>query len=117
MPDTLLVDTNFWDLLVDARGDIALASEPYALAQDAASAVKTFAGELWYDTVPGVPYFDAVLGHYPPLNLIKFYLRREALRTPNLVNAQAFLSDYRDRHLTGQLQVTDRSGNITVIGF
>jgi hypothetical protein len=38
--------------VLDAEGNIAVASEPYSLAQDAASAIKTFAGEVFWDT-PG----------------------------------------------------------------
>ena len=39
---TLLLDQTEWDLVLDASGNIALASPPYALAQDVASAVRTF---------------------------------------------------------------------------
>ncbi len=42
MPKTLLLDTDEWDLVLDANGDIALADEPYAISQDVASAIRTF---------------------------------------------------------------------------
>ena len=54
---TLLLDQTTWDLTLDANNNIALAAEPYAFAQDAASAIRLFQGELWYDTTRGVPYF------------------------------------------------------------
>jgi len=57
--DTLLLDLDNWDLTVDAAGNWAVASPPYAIAQDVASAIKTFQlqagpndpvlGECWYD--------------------------------------------------------------------
>lgn len=34
MASTLLLDTLAWDLAVDAAGNIAVATEPYSLAQD-----------------------------------------------------------------------------------
>ena len=43
---TLLLTTDAWDLTVDVSGNIAVADEPLALAQDAASAIRLFAGEL-----------------------------------------------------------------------
>ncbi|AJJ19826.1 hypothetical protein [Yersinia intermedia] len=56
MQNTLLLDRTAWDLVLDANGDIAMASLPYSIAQDVASAIKTFIGECWYDTSQGVPY-------------------------------------------------------------
>lgn len=62
MPDT-------WDLMLDVNGNIALAKEPYARAQDIASAVRLFDGELWYDASKGVLHFDEALGRVPSLAL------------------------------------------------
>ena len=64
---TLLLDVESWDVILDAASNIAIASEPYAVAQDVASAIKLFAGELWYDTTKGVPYFASILGKSPPV--------------------------------------------------
>jgi hypothetical protein len=69
--DTLALDRTTWDLFLDARGDIAVASNPYSLAQDAASAIRLFSGELYYDTTQGVPYFGQILGQMPPLEFMK----------------------------------------------
>ena len=38
MANTLLLDRTVWDLLLDGSGNIAIATEPYATAQDVASA-------------------------------------------------------------------------------
>ena len=40
---TLLLDPDTWDLTVDNNGNIAVAAPPYAVAQDVASAIRTFA--------------------------------------------------------------------------
>jgi hypothetical protein len=60
---SLLLSRPAWDLVLDASGNIAVASAPYAIAQDAASAIRLFAGEHWYDTAQGIPCFSQVLGH------------------------------------------------------
>ena len=65
--NTLLLDRATWDLCLDAAGNIATASEPYALAQDASSAIRLFVSEAWYDTTQGIPYFTNILGQAPPI--------------------------------------------------
>lgn len=107
---TLLLDTQYWDLLLDAKGNIALAEEPYAIAQDVASAVRLFKGELWYDTSKGIPYFEQVLGYLPPVSLLRSMLTDTALAVPNVVSAQVMLEPLIDRTLAGQIQFTDNTG-------
>jgi hypothetical protein len=114
---TLLLDTVTWDLAVDTAGNIALASEPYALAQDAASAIKLFEGELYFDTTKGIPYFAQVLGQAPPVSLMKAYFIRAALTVPGVVSAVAFIASWVDRVVTGQVQVRDANGNTSAAGF
>ena len=60
--NTLYLDPQSWDLVLDTAGNIALAKDPYAKAQDVASACRLFAGELYYDTEKGIPYFEETLG-------------------------------------------------------
>lgn len=117
MGSTLLLDTVAWDLLVDANGNIAVAQEPYALAQDAASAIRTFLGEVWYDTSQGVPYFQNTLGKTPPLSLLKSQLVAAALTVPGVVKAQCFIQSIVKRDVRGQVQVTDAAGNVTAAAF
>lgn len=106
---TLLLDRN-WNPVVDSAGNIAVASEPYALAQDAASEAKLFQGEAYYETTRGVPYWQRFLGMRPPVALIKAKLVAAALRVPGVVAARVFITSLTDRLVKGQLQVTDRDG-------
>lgn len=115
--DTLLLDQNLWDLCKTAGGDIAVASQPYAIAQDVASALRLFLGELWYDTLPGVPYFEEILGQNPPKALIKARLVAAARRVPQVVSAECFLFALKDRTLTGQVRVTFTDEASATIGF
>jgi hypothetical protein len=117
MADTLLLDRSTWDLVLDVGDNIAVASAPYALAQDAASAIKLFQGELWYDTSQGVPYWAQILGQAPNYALIKAKLVTAALTVPGIIAARVFISGFINRRLMGQVQVTDRNGIITAATF
>lgn len=116
--DTLFLTPGEWDLTLDANGNIALASNPYALAQDAASACRTFLGEIYYQTNAGIPYWQQILGHLPTLQYVKSQLVAAAMTVPEVVSAQAFITGITaDRQLQGQIQVTDASGITTAASF
>jgi hypothetical protein len=117
MASTLLLDQSGWDLALDISGNIAVATEPYAQAQDAASSMRTFAGEVYYDRNRGVPYWEQILGHYPPISLMKTYLEGAALLVPGVVQARAFFTGFADRRATGQVQIKDASGQVSAAGF
>lgn len=114
MATTLLLDRDAWDLAIDAAGNIALASEPYSQAQDAASAVRVFLGEAYYNTDLGVPYFSDVLGRYQPTQILRARAQEAALTVPGVSDATAILITGRDRTLTGQIQISTDSGVQTI---
>lgn len=115
--DTLLLAQDTWDLVLDASGNIAKASEPYAIAQDVASAVRLFAGELWYDQAQGIPYFENILGQRPPLQYIKSQVENAALTVPEVVQARCLFADFRGRALSGQIQIIDTTGATNNVQF
>ena len=115
--DTLLLNPKTWDLVPDAAGNIALAANPYALAQDAASAIKLFKGEYWYDISLGIPYWGQILGQQPPIQLVKSQSIKAALTVPDVVAAQCFIKSVDNRQVSGQVQVTDVQGRIAIAGF
>jgi hypothetical protein len=115
--DTLLLDRTVWDLVTDASGNIACATEPYSIAQDVASAVKLFKAELWYDTSKGIPYFEQVLGQRPPLQFIKAQIEAAALTVPDVVQARCMIAAFSGRQLTGQIQVVDQTGKTHNVQF
>lgn len=117
MSTTLLLDRTTWDLTLDISGNLALASEPYSQAQDAASAIKTFQGEVWTDVRIGVPYFALILGHLPPLTLIKTLFVGAALTVPGVVAAQVFITALVGRQLSGQVQITTDDGQTSTASF
>jgi len=117
MSSTLLLDTATWDLAVDTAGNIAVASEPYALAQDAASAIRTFAGEVFYNTSIGIPYFSQILGYAPPISLMKAYFNEAALTVPGVATSQCFITSWDNRVVTGQVQITAEDGTVSAASF
>lgn len=110
--NTLLLDVSRWDIVLDSAGNIALAKPPYALAQDVASAIKTFLGEVWYDTSLGVDYFGQVLGKTPPLAILQALLVKAALTVPGVVSAQAVINSFNKttRNVSGQVFFVDTNG-------
>lgn len=113
MAATLLLDTSTWDLTLDANGDIALAAEPYALAQDAASAIMTFLGECYWNTTIGVPWLTQILGKAPSLALLKAQLVAAAETVADVASAAVYISSFSNRAITGQVQVTSSSSGQT----
>lgn len=103
----------YWDLYLDANNNIAVNTDGQALAQDAASAIKTFQGEVYYDTTLGIPYWSTILGKLPPLALIKSLFINAALAVPGVVSARCFMTSFTGRTFSGQVQVTDKNGNTT----
>jgi identified by metaGeneAnnotator len=105
--NTLYLDQESWDLTLDTAGNIALAKDPYAKAQDVASACRLFAGELYYDTEKGIPYFEEMLGKKQSFALYRHRLVQAALSVPGVVAADV-AAELRDgRVLSGSLQFTD----------
>lgn len=124
--DTLLLDRTAWDLVLDSARNIARATEPYSLAQDAASAIKTFSdggpngvGECYWDTTLGVPYFTVIF-RGPPASIsqIKQLFVTAALTVPDVASAQCFITQASGRALVGQIQVKSKStGQTSVAAF
>ena len=117
MANTLILDISGWDLLIDASGNIAMASQPYSQAQDAASAIRTFRGESWYNVLLGVPYWDQILGKAPPLSLIKAYIVEQALTVPGVASAVCYINSFVNRRIGGQVQLVNQVGQTISTGF
>jgi hypothetical protein len=118
--NTLLLDLDSWDLTV-VNGNIALATGKYAIAQDVASACRTFRDEVWYDLSQGIPYLlrgtnvsgAEILGQNPPVQYIKYQLVTTGETVPDVTSITCYLTgpDKATRQLGGQLQIFDDLGN------
>jgi hypothetical protein len=117
--NTLLLDVGLWDLTLDAFGNIALAAEPYALAQDVASACRTVLGEVYYDTTLGVDYFGKIFGLTPPTAVFQEMFVAAALTVPDVVSATCIIESYsaQTREATGQVLFTDVNHQTQTVGL
>jgi hypothetical protein len=124
--DTLLLDLTTHDLVLDASNNIAVATGPYALAQDAASAIMTYGdggpngiGECFWDTSLGVLYLTVIFRGPPPsISTIKQMFINAAMTVPDVASAQVFILAASNRALIGQVQVTSAStGQVSAAQF
>ena len=110
MKNTLLLDSQAWDLVLDAGGNIAMASPPYSLAQDVASAVRLFLSELYYDSSKGVPYDNGILGELPPASVLCGWIEQAALTVSGVITARCIVQSFAGREVRGELQFIDETG-------
>lgn len=123
--DTLLLAVDTWDLCLDASGNLAIASAPYALAQDVSTAIRTFLGEVWYDDTLGIPWDTQILNK--PLNVTTFsaLMVQAALGAApstadvHVVKATCIIDsfDRATRVVTGQVQFTDNNGKVGTVSI
>jgi len=117
MPKTLLLDCDVWDLVLDAAGDMACATEPYAIAQNVASAIRTFTGDCWYDQKKGMPYWQQILGRYPPMAVVRDRIVAEATKEQGVAQVQVQRLSATGRTLTGDVLVIDENGQKSGVTF
>lgn len=99
-----------WDLMLDGNGNIAVATGPNAIAQDVASAISTFLGEVYYDTTLGLPWLSQVFGQAYSPSLITALLVQAALTVPGGVQAEVVGLALVNRKVTGTVNVIDTTG-------
>jgi hypothetical protein len=113
---TWLLDWDTGDLCLDAQGNIAVATAPYSIAQDVATALSTFLGECWYDNSLGVPYWQGILGKRPPASYLVAQFEAQALLVPDVATAQASIGGINaQRGLISQIVVTSTDGNTIIL--
>lgn len=117
MTKSILLDTVAWDWVLDASGNIAACTEPYSLAQDVACALRTFFGEVYYDTSLGVPYYQSILGQFNPYSVVEQIITTQALTVVGVVEAKCLIIEVIDRKVSGQVQITATNGEIINASF
>ncbi len=115
--NTLLLDTQAWDLVLDSNGNIALAAPPYSTAQDVASAIRLFLGELWYDTKQGVPYWQQLLGANPTNSQVASAFNAAALTVPGVVSASTVITSFAQGAVIGQVQFSMSDGTTNTVNL
>lgn len=117
MSKTLLLDTDRWDCVLDAAGNIAVATAPYQYAQDVACAIKLFLGELYYQQDEGVPYLTEVMGQSPPIGYFQALLEQAAKTVADVDTATCVIESVDGRTVTGQVQFTTTTGQTGTVSI
>lgn len=113
---TLPLNPTTWDLQLDSSGNLSLTDPDYSIAQDVASAIRTFQGECWYGVTQGLPYFQSLLGKLPPASYITNLLEQAALTVAGVVSVTVVrLGLNKQRQLTGSVIVVSTDTNTPVV--
>lgn len=113
---TLPLNIETWDLELDHAGNLSLTDPDYSIAQDVASAIRTFLGECWYDATLGLPYFQSLLGKLPPASYITNLLEKAALTVPGVVSVTVVSLGFDpNRRLTGSVIVVSTDTNTPIV--
>lgn len=117
--DTLALTVPGWDLDLDSRGNIRTVGDAtpgtqtgpgMRLAQDVASRVRAWLGEVWFDVNQGIDY-PRYLGQAPSLTQLRADFQNEAVLVPLCATAIADFDLTRPtRTVTGSLYLTDLNG-------
>lgn len=113
---TLKLDAN-WDITLDTNYNISVVDNAEAIAQDVASAISTFKGEVYYDTTLGMPYFGQILGEAFNKQLLQTLFQKAALTVPEVVQAKASITDFTGRAVHGTVEVIDSKGAALGVSF
>ena len=112
-----LLLTESWDITIDANGNLATTTQPYAVAQDVACSCLTVKGEATFDEEIGIPYFENILGQPAPIGLLTAYLQEQAERLSTVRQANVtLLTDRATRQAKGYIEILDTNSTLTTIG-
>lgn len=100
---TMLLDNDTWDLVVTPEGDFGVATDAASLAQDAASAIRTFQAECWYDVTQGVPYIQSIFGKRPAPSFVKAKVKTAAKTVPDIETVSFDSLALNGRALNGRI--------------
>lgn len=105
---TLYLNDN-WDIFSDASGQIALVSGAYAIAQNAANAVRLFKNDAYLAQTRGIPHFEIELGKAPAIAapILRTRIRETVLNVNGVTGAEVDLTfDESGRVMGGEVQAT-----------
>ena len=92
-----------WDLSVDSQNNISMIAGPGAVAQNVASACRTFQGEVYYDTDLGIPYRVKVFGVSAQPSLLSSFFESTAKNVSDVTDVKVNIALNSDREVTGSI--------------
>jgi hypothetical protein len=114
---------------LDGNGNIASVSGPSQIAQDVASAIQLFLGELYYDVTLGLPWLSEVMAKPYAPSILQPLLEKAALSIAGVDKAKAVISgtgivtsqpagfNVPLRKVTGYVEIMDATGQKLGVNF
>lgn len=111
MVKSFALNNDDWDLFLDVDGNIAVTSGRPRIVQDVACSAGLWLGESIMHTDEGVPYRQEILGRAVEPQLVRAYLRQQALKVPNVTDADVLDAEpLENRTLRPDIRITDDLG-------
>ena len=102
-----------WDLQLASDGNLAMADDALAVAQNISCACKNFKGGLYFFATSGIAWFSDALAHKLRRSLIASRLRDTALQVEGVASIDQITIDTIDpdtRTVTGSILFTATDG-------
>lgn len=112
MAYTLLLNDK-WDIYVDGNGNIATTSDEYAIAQNAANAIRLFTNDAYFDQTRGIPHFQIELGKKaaPARSTLNNRMRKAVMAVEGVQDAEVLLEfNEQTRTFGGEVILTTVNG-------
>ena len=109
---TLALRNDNWDLTIDDFGNIAVKESNNQLAQDVASSVRVFLGEMEFDKNRGVSYNKPEQIR----KTIKDDIKKQALLIDGVEEAVVVFEKIEDRKANVVIYVTNENGDKLTVG-
>ncbi len=103
---TLTLDKK-WDVTLFGTGGISVTGNDLATAQAVANEARLFTEDAYFQQDSGIPHFIVELGNRVNLSVLRSYLRKAALRVPDVLEVLAveiISFDPATRTLTGDIR-------------
>ncbi len=110
---TLTLNIDTWDLVGTSSGGISVTSADLATSQNVANEARLFTNDAYFIQDEGIPHFVVDLGQKLTPSVLRTYLRRAALRVPDVeevISVDIINFDPVKRVLTGDIQTRTASG-------
>lgn len=109
---TLKLDNDSWDLSVDELGNIATVTGDRRLAQDVASSVRVWEGELPFDVSRGINY-----GNPDEIaSTLNYEMNKQARLVNGVMDSYVVFDKLTDRKLNATIYVTNEIGEQVAVG-
>jgi hypothetical protein len=107
-----------WDLQLNAEGNLILAHDDYAIAQNCANEIRLFTNDAYFQADNGIDWFNTQLGKPLEESLLKSEIHDACMRVSGVVGVVSILLksfDSEERTLSAEIIVrTENSTNVTV---